>query len=116
MLGSKPKNVLSDLSNIQSNSILNADSTLSEGIYPPIFHFYRKKGIYCFRFYKFGDYKYVIVDDRLPCFKVNKGNKPNLLYGKARVNNEFWISLIEKAYAKLHTCYESLKSGLIEEG
>ena len=28
---------------------------------------------------------------------------------------EFWVSLIEKAYAKMHGCYDNLISGYIDE-
>lgn len=44
---------------------------LSKGVYPSIFHMYRKKGIYVLRFYKEFGWRYVIIDDRLPCGKNN---------------------------------------------
>lgn len=43
-----------------------------QGVYPPIFYYYRKKGIYVFRFFKDFKWRYVIIDDRIPCFKYNK--------------------------------------------
>ena len=90
---------------------------LSSGIYPPIFHKFRKKNIFCFRFYKDFEFRYVIIDDQLPCRKVyQQGQVPKLLYGKCRNDKEFWVPLIEKAYAKLHGCYEALISGFIDDG
>ena len=90
---------------------------LSSGIYPPMFHYFRSKAIYCFRFYKDFKWRYVIIDDRLPCMKVlGKIKKPKVLYSKCRNTNEFWVSLIEKAYAKLHGRYEAMVSGCIDDG
>ena len=90
---------------------------LSTGVYPPIFHSFRKKGIFCFRFFKNFKWRYVLVDNRLPCSKIYNDNQtPVLLYGKCRSTNEFWVSLIEKAYAKLHGSYQSLASGFIDDG
>lgn len=39
----------------------------SKGVYPPLFHCYRRKGLYVFRFFKNFKWIYVVVDDRLPC-------------------------------------------------
>lgn len=39
---------------------------LSQGVYPPIFHMYRAKGLYVFRFFKNYKWRYVIVDSRVP--------------------------------------------------
>jgi hypothetical protein len=90
---------------------------LSTGVYPPLFHGFRRKGLFCFKFFKNFKWRYVIIDDRLPCRKVyNKSETPKLLYGKCRNDNEFWVPLIEKAYAKLHRCYEALIGGFIDDG
>ena len=90
---------------------------LSTGVYPPIFHSFRKKGIFCFRFFKNFKWRYVLVDNRLPCNKIYNDNQtPTLLFGQCRARNEFWVPLIEKAYAKLHGSYRSLVSGLIDDG
>ena len=90
---------------------------LSTGIYPPIFHSFRKKDIFCFRFFKNFKWRYVLVDSRLPCFRIYNNNQtPTLLYGQCRARNEFWVPLIEKAYAKLHGSYRSLVSGFIDDG
>ena len=85
---------------------------LSTGVYPPLFHGFRSKKIYCFKFYKVNNWFWVIIDDKLPCFK----HQNKLIYGGCKNSREFWVPLIEKAYAKLHGSYESLKSGTIDEG
>ena len=90
---------------------------MSEGIYPPIFHSFATKGIYCFRFYKNFKWRYILVDDRIPCYSVyneNQTKKP--IFAHCRLSNEFWVPLIEKAYAKLHGSYTALVSGCIDDG
>ena len=90
---------------------------MSEGIYPPIFHSFSTKGIYCFRFYKNFQWRYVLIDDRVPCFTTyneNQTKKP--IFAHCRLPNEFWVPLIEKAYAKLHGSYIALESGCIDDG
>ena len=104
--------ILSDKKIDEEESVM-----LSTGIYPPIFHSFRKKGIFCFRFFKNFKWRYVLVDNRLPCNKIYNDNQiPTLLYGKCRARNEFWVPLIEKAYAKLHGSYRALASGFIDDG
>eukprot|EP00347_Sterkiella_histriomuscorum_P015188 403357982 len=107
--------------NIKDPTQVKMDSNLiqkfSKGVYPPIFHNYRKKGLYVFKFFKDFKWRYVIIDDRLPCFEDPKtGEYTKIIFGKCQDPNEFWVPLIEKAYAKLHGCYEALISGFIDDG
>ena len=74
---------------------------LSSGVFPPIFHKFRLQGIYVLRFFKAQEWRYVIIDDRLPTYKGNK----QLVFGKCASADELWVPLLEKAYAKLHGCY-----------
>ena len=53
------------------------------------------------RFFKDSKWRYVLIDDRLPCYAGNK----QLVFGKCTRKDELWVPLIEKAYAKLHGCY-----------
>ena len=69
------------------------------------------KGDYCgmfhFRFWRFGKWLEVVVDDRLPVDNFNK-----LIYcSNKKFPNELWCALIEKAYAKVNGCYEFLDGG-----
>lgn len=84
---------------------------LCEGVYPPLFHIYATKGIYVFRFFKEFKWRYVIIDDMIPCFSATK--KP--VFGRCSELHELWVPLVEKAYAKLHGCYETLISGFIDD-
>ena len=87
-------------------------SLLSNGVYPPIFHKYRQIGIYVIRIFKDFSWIYVIIDERVVVEKTTM--KP--VFGRCKHQHELWVPLIEKAYAKMHGCYENLISGYVDEG
>jgi hypothetical protein len=62
-------------------------------------------GVYEFRFYKNSEWITVIIDDYIPL----KNGKP--LFSCSKDPTEMWVCLLEKAYAKLHLCYEALDGG-----
>jgi calpain len=67
-------------------------------------------GYYQLRFFKDGQWRLVEIDDRLPC------SDSGLFYASCKDPTEFWVPLVEKAYAKLHGSYDALEAGGTNEG
>eukprot|EP00656_Telonema_subtile_P009639 TRINITY_DN14546_c0_g1_i1.p1 TRINITY_DN14546_c0_g1~~TRINITY_DN14546_c0_g1_i1.p1 ORF type:complete len:891 (-),score=136.25 TRINITY_DN14546_c0_g1_i1:147-2819(-) len=66
-------------------------------------------GIYTVRLHKNGDWHDVVVDDTIP----TSGNKP--AFGSCGNDNEMWIPIVEKAYAKLHRNYAAIANSSVAE-
>ncbi|KAK3323026.1 hypothetical protein B0H66DRAFT_602440 [Apodospora peruviana] len=102
-----------------------------------------KIGIYGFVFYRDGEWIYSIIDDKLflksPCWdspsmqrdllqqidredvervyrKTYQTGSKALFFAQCKDQNETWVPLMEKAYAKAHGDYLSLSGGWIGEG
>ncbi|CAM8889204.1 unnamed protein product [Rhodiola kirilowii] len=88
-------------------AVLTEASKISEVIITPE---YNEEGIYTVRFCIQGEWVPVIVDDWIPC---ESPTKP--AFATSRKGNEFWVSILEKAYAKLHGSYEALEGGLVQD-
>ncbi|KAK1676245.1 calpain family cysteine protease [Colletotrichum godetiae] len=100
-------------------------------------------GIYGFVFYRDGEWIYSIIDDKLylksPCWdspsmqrdllqqidredvervyrKTYQTGSKALFFAQCKDQNETWVPLIEKAYAKAHGDFASLAGGWIGEG
>lgn len=79
--------------------IVPSNQSFDEGDYAGIFHF---------RFWLYGKWYDVVVDDYLPvhfntCQLINCHN--------IKEPNEFWAPLVEKAYAKVYGSYTALNAG-----
>jgi len=65
------------------------------------------KGIYTIAFYKNDYWHRIVIDDRIAC---TASLTPK--FARCKTRNEIWLSMLEKAYAKLHGSYEALDGGL----
>jgi len=84
---------------------LSCVATREDLLMPLIAGAYTEYGFYQFLFFKHGSWDAITIDDRLA---IRRGK---LLYARCPDPNEFWVPLIEKAYAKLHGCYDNLSGG-----
>lgn len=71
---------------------------------------YNEDGLYRLKLCKNGEWVEVTVDDYFPCH-ANGGP----IFSKAN-GNELWVLLLEKAYAKVHGNYYTLRGGFANEG
>ncbi|GLT26977.1 hypothetical protein SLA2020_020110 [Shorea laevis] len=88
-------------------AVLTEASRITEVIITPE---YNEEGIYTVRFCIQGEWVPVVVDDWIPC---EAPCKP--AFATSKKGNELWVSILEKAYAKLHGSYEALEGGLVQD-
>eukprot|EP00771_Trimastix_marina_P002188 gnl/Trimastix_PCT/3309.p1 GENE.gnl/Trimastix_PCT/3309~~gnl/Trimastix_PCT/3309.p1 ORF type:complete len:962 (-),score=269.62 gnl/Trimastix_PCT/3309:106-2991(-) len=66
-----------------------------------------QEGMARFRFFKDSKWHIVTIDDRLPVDEYGR-----LVFARAQ-GSEYWVPLIEKAYAKLYGAYQALEGGFL---
>ncbi|KAJ0061642.1 hypothetical protein NL108_005750 [Boleophthalmus pectinirostris] len=66
-------------------------------------------GIFHFRFWRFGKWVDVVIDDYLPTYQNQ------FLSVHSKSTNEFWVPLMEKAYAKVCGSYADMTAGYTSE-
>ncbi|KAM8838525.1 calpain-10 [Synchiropus picturatus] len=93
-------------------SILLKNKHLLHKVFSPDEPFWgdsKYRGSFHFRFWKHGHWREVTIDDTLPCIDSTP------CFSRCHSPNAFWVSLLEKAYAKLHGSYERLWAGQVYE-
>ncbi|KAG0238146.1 hypothetical protein BGW42_007137 [Actinomortierella wolfii] len=73
-------------------------------------------GVYGFIFFRDGDWISTVVDDQFLYTVDEETGKISLFFAKCENENETWLPLIEKAFAKIHGDYEAIVGGFFSQG
>ena len=65
---------------------------------------YSPEGVYTVKVFDEGEWYYILIDDYMPC----QGNNYSCCRSRG---DKIWPQILEKAYAKLHTCFQSMVGG-----
>lgn len=71
---------------------------------------YNEEGLYRLKLCKNGEWMEITLDDYFPC-----SEEGGPIFSRSN-GNELWVLLIEKAYAKAHGNYYTLRGGFANEG
>ncbi|XP_060559734.1 calpain-A-like isoform X2 [Ruditapes philippinarum] len=64
-------------------------------------------GIFRFRFWRYAEWIEIVIDDRLPTYNGR------ILFTSSMDPNEFWVPLLEKAYAKMYGSYAAIQGSMV---
>ncbi|KAL2095557.1 hypothetical protein ACEWY4_007705 [Coilia grayii] len=102
--------ILNDCWFLSAIASLSLHRSLLEQVVPTGQSFHKGyNGSFHFRFWQYGEWKDVKIDDLLPT------KNGQLIYLRSSQGNEFWTPLLEKAYAKLKGGYQALNMGFPHE-
>ena len=77
-----------------------------------------RSGCYLLRLFLDGQWRHVVVDDQLPCIpnpnRAHLAGEVGLAFSRTS-NQQLWVCLLEKAYAKAHGSYHAISGGEISE-
>ncbi|XP_068436937.1 calpain-1 catalytic subunit-like [Clinocottus analis] len=91
---------------LSSIGALTFQSVILKQVVPPEQRFDEDYcGIFHFRFWRFGKWVDVVIDDKLPTIDGN------LIFVHSKNPTEFWPALLEKAYAKVCGSYSDMNAG-----
>jgi hypothetical protein len=85
VLATRDEMIRGSISNLTDAGRINRENVtgLSKGVYPPLFHPFASKGLYCFRFFKNCAWRYVIIDSMLPFF-VREDGTAEYIFARCR--------------------------------
>eukprot|EP00927_Polykrikos_kofoidii_P086378 TRINITY_DN9655_c0_g1_i1.p1 TRINITY_DN9655_c0_g1~~TRINITY_DN9655_c0_g1_i1.p1 ORF type:complete len:1003 (-),score=184.35 TRINITY_DN9655_c0_g1_i1:88-3096(-) len=72
------------------------------------------EGVYLVRFCLAGIWREILVDDRVPCVGGDPPYATHPAYAHT-VQRQLWVSMVEKAFAKVCGCYDALSGGEASE-
>lgn len=77
-----------------------------------------KKGLYVVRLYFNGKFRYICLDNFFPVINPPRDGKRyqvQVAFQQLNDSTQFWVAIIEKAYAKLHGSYQNISGGFEDQ-
>jgi len=71
-----------------------------------------KAGVYAVNYWKNGERVTVLIDSLFPAIKQGNSHAP--VFAHSQQQNELWVMILEKSYAKLHASFEGIEAGHVD--